>query len=73
MEILSEHTCQGWLEGYLLAAADRWLRSHDYINVIVAGKPMPFDMVVRNDVDRFHLAMDVIRDWHGPLQEGTSS
>ncbi|MFG1813536.1 hypothetical protein ACGFIF_07230 [Kribbella sp. NPDC049174] len=92
-------------------------RRHNHDNLHVRGykeegtTTTPFDMVVRNDLDRFHLAIDVIdrvpglgqravavrqwlidqrtrhhayilehgddlpevRDWHWPLQEGTSS
>jgi xylulose-5-phosphate/fructose-6-phosphate phosphoketolase len=32
----------------------------------------PFDMVVLNDLDRFHLVMDEIRDWIWPSQEAST-
>ncbi len=80
MEILSEHTCQGWLEGYLLTDKPvifayhgaPWLihrltyRRTNHHEIHVRGykeegtTTTPFDMLVLNDMDRFHLVIDVI-------------
>jgi xylulose-5-phosphate/fructose-6-phosphate phosphoketolase len=38
MEALSEHLCQGWLEGYVLSGRRPLPAQPDYVNVIVAGK-----------------------------------
>ena len=67
MEMLSEHQCEGWLEGYLLTGRHRLFNCYEaFIHIIVRGYKeegtitTPFDMTVLNDLDRFHLVMDPI-------------
>ncbi len=62
MDVLSEHMCQGWLEGYLLTGRHGLFSS----NLHARGykeegtTTTPFDMTVLNNLDRFHLAGDVV-------------
>jgi phosphoketolase len=62
MEVLSEHLCEGWLEGYLLTGRhglfscyEACLRTYDRINVIVAGKqPAPQWLTMNEAVRHCH-------------------
>jgi phosphoketolase len=56
MEVLSEHQCQGWLEGYLLTGRHGFFSCYKEDGTTTT----PFDMVVLNEPDRFHLAQDVV-------------
>ena len=93
MEMLSEHTLEGWLEGYLLAGRHGFLSTYEaFVRVIdfmfnqhakwlihrlsyrrtnrdnlhVRGYKekgsinTPLELAIRNEVDRFSLAIDVI-------------
>jgi phosphoketolase len=68
MQVLSEHMCQGRLEGYLLTGRHGLFSCYEaFIHLHVRGykeegtTTTPFDMCVLNNIDRFQLTLDAIR------------
>jgi phosphoketolase len=63
MEVLSEHMCQGWLEGYLLTGRHGLFNRYEaFIHIIdsMFNQHAKWLKVTRDILDRFHLVMDVI-------------